>query len=70
LTIAKAAILLVVALYFHEARSDDRADLQLQLKHLAQELQKCQQGISSDVFDMKLHFLDKNTTCNDGSPAG
>ena len=66
----RVAVLLVTTLYVHEGNADDRADLQIQLKHLAKELQKCQQGINSDIFDMKLRFLDKNTTCNDGSPAG
>ena len=49
---------------------DNLTDLQSQLKFLAQQLQTCQGDTPSNVFDMKLHSLDKNTTCNDGSPAG
>jgi hypothetical protein len=49
---------------------DSLTDLQSQLKFLAQQLQTCQGNTPSNVFDMKLHMLDKNTTCNDGSPAG
>ena len=41
-------------------------ELTAQIKHLAHK--GC---FSSDAFKLKRHFLrDRNTTCNDGTPAG
>ncbi|KAK3698719.1 hypothetical protein QZH41_010755, partial [Actinostola sp. cb2023] len=50
--------------------ADNLVDLQVQLKFIAQQLQSCQRYTTSNIFNMRLHFLDKNTTCNDGTPAG
>ncbi|KXJ23738.1 palmitoleoyl-protein carboxylesterase notum1a [Exaiptasia diaphana] len=61
---------IVVLTVLQSSRADKITDLQMQIKMLAQGLQNCQRGLNSDVFDMKLHYLDVNTTCNDGTRAG